>query len=291
MTVAAGNLALRGPISGAGSLVKAGPGPLRLYGTNAYAGDTVVKSGTVQLLNSGSLDQSSQVRIEAAGELDASGRNNGSLTLAPGQTLTGNGVLRGNVIVGSGARLVPGISIGTLSFSNALTLLPGSLTVVELMRSPATNDQIRVAGPLIYGGSLEVVNLGANALAAGDSFQLFNAASYSGGFANVSPPIPGPGLLWDTSALDTNGTLRIVAGNLPRMDRLQLVGNTVIISGTGGTLGLAGGSYFILKTVDLSVPIAQWARIATNQFDFGGGFHFTNLVAPTGAAFYLLQLP
>jgi hypothetical protein len=56
---------------------------------------------------------------------------------------------------------------------------------------------------------LSLSNLTA-ALASGDSFKLFNAASYSGTFANITPAAPGTGLVWDTSSLTNNGVLNVI---------------------------------------------------------------------------------
>ena len=66
-------------------------------------------------------------------------------------------------------------------------------------------------------------------------------------------------------------------------------GGVFILSGVGGT---NNGTYYVLTTSNLLVPLDQWTSIATNQFDSHGGFIFTN-VAETNAPqeFYLLQLP
>jgi len=62
-----------------------------------------------------------------------------------------------------------------------------------------------------------------------------------------------------------------------------------ILSGVGGT---NSGPYYVLTSSNLLVPLTNWMRIATNQFDNVGGFIFTN-VAPTNTPqlFYILQLP
>jgi uncharacterized protein with beta-barrel porin domain len=137
---------------------------------------------------------------------------NGSLGAARvtvrGGTLGGNGVINGPVTVQPGGRLAPGNPIGVLAISNSLTL--GGTTFIELNKSAATNDAVRGLSNITYGGTLMVTNLGGS-LAAGDSFKLFNAGSYSGSFASLSPALPGPGLVWNTNTLATDGTLRIAA--------------------------------------------------------------------------------
>src|SRR5581483_11387266 len=117
--------------------------------------------------------------------------------------------------VGSGATLAPGYTISTMTFNNALALLGGSTNVLVVSKSPATNSQI-VAGALTYGGTLVVSNISATPLAAGDSFRLFNAPSYSGSFSAINPPMPGSGLAWDSSGL-TNGTLRVITAQSPHI--------------------------------------------------------------------------
>ena len=47
----------------------------------------------------------------------------------------------------------------------------------------------------------------------------------------------------------------------------------------------------MLATTNVAMPLNQWPCIATNAFDGGGNFNFTNSPAPgTPQTFYLLQL-
>jgi hypothetical protein len=62
-----------------------------------------------------------------------------------------------------------------------------------------------------------------------------------------------------------------------------------VLSGDGGT---NNGTYYVLTTTNLPLPLSNWTRIATNHFDSTGHFIFTN-AAQTNAPqeFYLLQMP
>ena len=62
-----------------------------------------------------------------------------------------------------------------------------------------------------------------------------------------------------------------------------------ILSGAGGT---NNGTYYVLATTNLALPLTNWTSIATDQFDSLGGFIFTN-VAPTNVPhlFYILKQP
>jgi hypothetical protein len=56
--------------------------------------------------------------------------------------------------------------------------------------------------------------------------------------------------------------------------------------------GPPNGPVYILTSTNLGLPLLQWTRLATNQFDNSGQLSFTNSIDPnTAQAFYLLQLP
>jgi hypothetical protein len=67
------------------------------------------------------------------------------------------------------------------------------------------------------------------------------------------------------------------------------VSGSFILSGAGGA---SNGTYYVLISTNLLLPLTNWTSIATNQFDSEGDFIFTN-TAQTNAPqlFYLLQLP
>src|SRR5205823_10839283 len=130
------------------------------------------------------------------------------LTLASGQTLAGIGRINGSLTVAAGATLSPagtnttlGMTTGanasgTIAATNAISL--DGTTVIKLKGS-GTNDVVQsTRAGITYGGTLNLVNIN-GALAAGNSFQIFNATSYSGSFANITPATPGAGLAWDVT--------------------------------------------------------------------------------------------
>jgi hypothetical protein len=66
-------------------------------------------------------------------------------------------------------------------------------------------------------------------------------------------------------------------------------GANLVFSGSGG---VTGDNYLVLTTTNLSLPLADWTRLVTNQFEAGGGFRFTNRPAANSPQqFYMLQLP
>jgi autotransporter-associated beta strand protein len=256
-------------------------------GVNTYTGGTTVSSGTLALTSSGSIASSSGISISFGALLDVSGTAGGSLTLASGQTLSGNGSVKGNFVVGSGAILAPGNSIGTMTFSNALTLSVGRTNIFEISKSPLTNDCAKIFGALTNGGTLIVTNISAVALAAGDSFKLFNAAGYSGTFASVILPPLAAGLAWNTNSLNTSGTLSVAIITKPVIGTVSISGGGLALAGTGG---VANANFYLLGSTNLSTPVTNWTRLLTNQFDNSGNFNFTNPRGTNTQTFYLLQL-
>jgi beta-galactosidase len=261
------NISLAGVLSGSGGLTKSGGGLLTLSGTNTYTGTTTISEGTLAVSG-----------ILAGGSTAIVGN---------GGVLRGTGTIHGPATIQSGGVLSPGASVGTLTFSNSLALAAGCTNVFEISKSPTTNDVARVFGALTNGGTLVVTNISGNAIAAGDSFKLLNAVSYSGAFNNVILPPLNSGLAWSTSTLSTAGEISVVSR--PQFTGLGLGSSGLVASGTGGQ---TNGSYFVLTTTNLTLPAALWVRAVTNAFDAAGGFAFTNPIDPTAPQrYYRLQLP
>ena len=59
----------------------------------------------------------------------------------------------------------------------------------------------------------------------------------------------------------------------------------------GGTNGTPSGTYYVLSSTDIGLPVTSWPRIATNAFDSSGDFVFTNAAPADPQRFYALQLP
>ncbi|HTX20940.1 MAG TPA: hypothetical protein VMD27_03620, partial [Candidatus Aquilonibacter sp.] len=64
-------------------------------------------------------------------------------------------------------------------------------------------------------------------------------------------------------------------------------GNQLVLSGAGGK---PNGTYYVLGSTNLALPLADWTAIATNAFDASGNFNLTNpMDANQPQWFYLLQ--
>jgi len=281
------SLTLNGPLGGSGVLIKTSADTLILSAANTYTGDTTVNAGTLALTSAGSISNSSIVTVNSGATLDVSARTDGTLTLSGVQTLKGSGTINGNLGARAGATISPGTSIGVLAVTGTVTL-EGN-TVMELNKLNGTNDVIRSTASIAYGGTLIVTNV-AGTLASGDSFRLFEAASYSGPVPNIQPVTPGPGLTWDTSRLLVDGTLKVAGGvPAPQIGSIAVSQGNVVINGTGGA---AGGTYHVLTSTNVALPLTSWTPIVTNVFNGSGAFAFTNAVNPGfPRQFFVIRVP
>jgi autotransporter-associated beta strand protein len=269
--------------------------------SNTYSGPTIIADGLkVALTGNGSISHSSLIFFgggnPASAHIDASGRSDQTLTLASGQTLEGIGGVNGSLVVSSGATISPAgtnttISIttganpvGTLAAANNVTL--NGTTVIKLNGS-GTNDMIQAGAGITYGGTLNLANISDAPLAAGNSFQVFSAATYAGSFANITPATPGAGLAWDLTQLGSGKVNVVSASGGPVINHFVVSGGNVIFNGTGGT---ANDAYYVLTSTNIATPLTNWIILSTNAFDNSGNFNVTNPVSPnTPKQFYILK--
>jgi autotransporter-associated beta strand protein len=276
-------------ISGPGGLTKIGASTLRLSGTNTYKGSTLINGGTLSLWSTGSILSSTNISIASGATLKAADRPDLTLALTNGQTLSGNGTVTGILLAGAGSTLLPGsgpTGIGTLTVSSNITLQ--GATVLKLNATSGVNDVLR-GYSVSYGGSLTLTNISAAPLAAGTSFRLFVATNYSGAFSALDPFKPGPGLQWNTTSLLLNGTLSVEALPSPQILSFALSGTDLVLKATNG---VAGSSYSVLMSTNISLPLPQWMPVATNTLAANGSFTIvaTNSVDPAAPQrFYALQ--
>jgi fibronectin-binding autotransporter adhesin len=252
------------------AIVKTGNGTWTLTASNSYTAGTTVNSGGLRVNNN-----------------TGSGTGSGAVTVNNGGTLGGTGVIGGAVTVNAGGALAPGVSAGTLTVSNSLTLNPGAALNFELGATNAS-DRITVSGALALGGTLNVTNL------AGFGTNTYTLMTYGGALSGSLPAI-GVMPTGYTGTVNTNtaGQVKLVvqaaSANPPVFNCPILTNGSLTLSGSGGT---SNGNYYVLLASNLMTPLAQWQFIATNQFDSNGNFTVTNL-AYTNAPlrFYRLQVP
>jgi autotransporter-associated beta strand protein len=177
-----------GAISGAGNVMKLGVGELTLTGAHSFTGTTTIAQGRLALSGNGSISSSQVIDVNLATTLDVAGVTgglnflSGDFALAADQTLTGNGMVSGDVRVRDDATLAPGGSPGTLTVEGNVTFSPGSTLAVELAGptdSNADRSRLVLSGDLAFSGSLVGLNFFTVSVLADEAFAVSAPAAYT----------------------------------------------------------------------------------------------------------------
>ncbi len=177
-----------GSFTGAGGLTKTGLGTLRFTGSSNYSGATTILAGTF--------------RVDGV-------LANTAITIGSGATLSGHGTVA-DVYIEDGGSLILGGTPGQFTITGDLGLAEESYTLLQLA-GLAAYDHLKVDGTLFAGGILDVQFVGGFNVLAGYSFDLFDAESFDGAFAEVWLPVLTTGLEWDMDDLYTTGEIAVIA--------------------------------------------------------------------------------
>jgi autotransporter-associated beta strand protein len=171
------------------NLVKSGTGTQTLNGVNTYTGSTTVATGILALGLNGTIsdDLLLGTATPSVGTLDITAKasfsqvdvsGNGTLNIGAGKDVT---------VTGS---LAPGFSPGTLNVTGNLVLTASTSTSIELAGNGGVegvdSDDINVSGTLIFDGTLSILSYGGYDLTQNATYNLFDAASFSGDFDGVT---------------------------------------------------------------------------------------------------------
>ena len=101
------------------------------------------------------------------------------------------------VTVEADGTLAPGLSLGTLTIANSLTLAPGSFTTLEINATNGLSARVLGLTGVNYAGTLVLTNLaGPGTLTSGQTFQIFGVVpTATGNFTTITSPDT-PGVAW-----------------------------------------------------------------------------------------------
>ena len=191
-----------------------------------------------------------------------------------------NAFAASNLTVHSGGTLI--VHTNVQVSSGTFSVEPGGALSVDL-GSKITAANVVASGTLTVSSN----NL---LLAAGQTYQLFSAGSYSGAFITVNFPALPAGVTWSNS-LSVNGSIaaRTVSPGNVQFSTALCSDSNMVLTGSGGT---ANGLYYVLTTTNLNASAATWTVAATNSFDANGAFIVTNRIDPTlPHQFFIVQAP
>ena len=249
------------------SVVKSGGGRQSLISSNSstYTGSTLVNGGELRLRTT---LVNSPVNVNSGGTLSAgiAATVNGTITVNSGGTLA------------MGAPFV----ISVLTNTSTVTLNAGSSCVFHLDAGNTNLNDRLVANDVNYGGTLLVTNVAFTPVTNGQVFQLVNATTTAGTFANAASVAIYPGGTGTFSA--ATGQLTITS--VPAAPTLNVVqsGNSLQFAWSN----LNGVYHMQAQTNSLNVGIS------TNWFNITSGV--TNSATVTinpanGSVFYRLVAP
>lgn len=242
-------------------VVKGGAGRLTLEGGHTYTGGTFID----------------------AGELAVNGSLRSGVVVGAGGRLSGNATVSGIVEVSNGGILSPGSGgIGVMTITRELVLLAGSTNVIDISAAARTNDSIRGMRVVNYGGTLKIVNL-QGTFAKGDSFRLFSAETYAGGFTSMNLPTLNLGLIWEWNP--SIGTLSVSdkMSTTPTNLSFAVAAEGMFLSWPESHRGWMLQS----NSIGIHLPTA-WFDVAGSQ---GGTSFFIPYPQPDPMQFYRLRKP
>jgi hypothetical protein len=214
----------------------------------------------------------------------------GAAAVSNNATLGGAATLNGDLTAVPTGTISPGTasSIGAITVMGAAQLA-GTIRM-KLDAANHTNDEV-IASTLNYTGGTLIVSILNGSPSAGSTFQLFGSSSYpTAPFSSITLPTLSSGLAWQTN-LTTDGTIKVVSTGAPippTISTISLSGGNVVLSGTnnGGS-----GTYHVLTSTNISLPLTNWAVLTNGSFNGGGNFSSTNTMGTNGQQFYILQVP
>jgi autotransporter-associated beta strand protein len=220
-------------------LRKTGPGTLVFNGIGLIDGSTRVQEGTLKL---GDLALvlpvigSTTLRVDAGATLDVSAFTAG-FVVEPLQTLNGDGLVQGSVVIRDTARLQPGYATGTLTMSGDVFFGPSGNLNWQIHDAAGTAGSETGWGLADIGGMLDI---------SATDFEPFQVNLWS--LSEVDPLTSGEAVNFSTGSNYT-WTIATAAGGITGFAPEKFVINVAATNGAQGFANdLAGGTFSLVQS-------------------------------------------
>jgi autotransporter-associated beta strand protein len=259
-----------GAFSGTGPVVMGGSGMVTMNGAKTnFTGSITVSNGILTVANATGGDVNVSGGTLAAGGFKAIG------------TLT---LMGGNLNINSGT---VSMSLNkALAQSNSFAQVVTNAIINFNVYPPTTNY---VIGNVNYtGGTLQLINVGPTPVV-GDKFVLFSKAIPGG----TGIPIATVGGFTVNNNLAVDGSVSIASvatPPAPKINNISLASGTNLVISATNNSG-PGGSWDLLSTNDLTVPLTNWPIVRSGTFDVNGNLNLTNPLGTNTQQFFNLRAP
>jgi autotransporter-associated beta strand protein len=280
----------------------------------SYTGPTIVSNGVLALDAPAIITSSTNVIIASpTAILDASDMGyvsnlttalpngqtqelviNGIFEVVSNQSAGGIGTLRGFLQADQGSKLNVGLPTGTFNVSSNASLSGLVNISLDSTDAPTCGELVSPGITVNPTASLVVTNIGPG-IGNNTTFTLFN---HPVSFASVTLPAKDPTgtstYIWNNQ-LAVNGSITLTnGGTLPPS---RAIFTSISVNGLALTInatnGAPNGTYRLLQSTNLLVPVGLWTPVLTNTFDANGHLNLTtNVVNPAKPQmYYLLLMP
>jgi hypothetical protein len=254
------------------------------------AANTATASGIINVNGTGALNSTNLILAQTAA--------GGTPSLVTGTLNVTNGTIRANLNAGGGISTV-NLNGGTLVVTNFAGTTATPLSALNLstaslhLRADGNVTTTNMVATAVGASGITTITIDTVANIAGP--KTIHLLGYTGAdpFASLSlAPLPSgySGTLVDNpGSIDLN--VNIFTPVQPTIRGIRIgSGNQIIISGTNNVGST--GTFSVLSTNNLLVPITNWPVIASGSFDTSGNFSYTNTAGTTNQQeFFILRVP
>jgi hypothetical protein len=209
--------------------------------------------------------------------------------LGTSNTFSGKWIVENGNLLGSGANCLGTntITIGGFSYTNYPAFTNNGAVFETLYDINSPNATLNIIGGAMYlhqNDKFAAVNINGAPLSPGTYTAAQLSAAYPTNFPATWTALAGS----TYSAASGSITVGTVQLKIPTITSIGINGSALTITATNGTLN---GTYYLLTSTNIALPLSQWTPVLTNVFDGSGNLNLTTNVVNSSNVqqFYILK--